>query len=54
MNVLSQVSGLTMQLALKTGSVMNVRPEEVVVALFRHTGMAVDKADLKIVRTELF
>lgn len=54
MEVLSQVSGLTVQLELKTGSAMNVRPEEVIEAFFRFNGMTVDKADLEIVRTELF
>ncbi len=54
LDVLSQVSGLTMQLELKTGSIMNVRPEDVVEAFFRHAGMVVDKADLQTIRTGLF
>ncbi|WP_347488066.1 TIGR03936 family radical SAM-associated protein [Desulfoscipio sp. XC116] len=54
LNVLSQVNGLTIQLDLKTGSTMNVRPEEAVDAFFRYTGMSIDKADLQIIRSGLF
>jgi len=54
LDLLSQVSGLTLQLELMTGSTMNVRPEDVVGAFFRHAGMTVDKADLQIIRTGLF
>ncbi|AGL02639.1 TIGR03936 family radical SAM-associated protein [Desulfoscipio gibsoniae] len=53
-DVLSQVNGLTIRLALKTGSIMNVRPEDVIVEFFRYTGITVNKADLQIIRTELF
>lgn len=54
LDVLSQVSGLTMQMKLKSGSAMNVRPEDVVEAFFHHAGMSVDKADLQIIRTGLY
>jgi len=54
LDVLSQVNGLTMQLELQTGSTLNVRPEDVVEAFFRHAGMVVVKADLQIIRTGLF
>ncbi len=54
LDVLSQINGLTIQLELKTGSILNVRPEDVVEAFFRHAGMTVDKADLQIIRTRLF
>lgn len=54
MDVLSQVTGLTMRLELKTGSAMNVRPEEVMGAFFRHLSMTVNREDLDIIRTELF
>lgn len=45
---------LTLQLRLKTGSVMNVRPEEAVEAFLRHAGLDVDRADLRVTRTGLF
>lgn len=54
MKLLSKVSGLTMELVLKTGSVMNVRPEEVLGAFFRYADLSMDISDLQISRTGLF
>jgi radical SAM-linked protein len=54
MKVQSRVRGLTVRLELKTGSAMNVRPEEAMAALFRHAGIPVDPVELEITRTKLF
>ncbi|SFR08251.1 TIGR03936 family radical SAM-associated protein [Desulfoscipio geothermicus] len=54
MEVQSRVCGLTMRLELKTGSAMNVRPEEAMTALFRHAGIPVDPVELEITRMKLF
>lgn len=54
LDVLEQASGLTMQMQLKSGSAMNVRPEDVMEAFFNHADITMDKADLKIIRTGLF
>lgn len=46
-------SGLTLNLELKAGSVINIRPEDALGALFKNAGMEIDKADFQITRTEL-
>ena len=52
--VISQEDGLTMRLELKTGGSINVRPTEVVAALFEQAGLQVDSADIQVTRTGLF
>ncbi|MBF7083706.1 DUF2344 domain-containing protein [Desulfallas sp. Bu1-1] len=54
LKMLSVDGDLILELRLKTGSAMNVRPEEAVEAFLRHAGLAVDRADLRITRTGLF
>ena len=46
-------SGLTFNLELKAGSVINIRPEDALGALFKNAGLEIDKADFQITRTSL-
>lgn len=46
-------SGLTLNLELKAGSVINIRPEDALDALFKNAGIETDKEDFQITRTAL-
>ena len=54
LEVLPGGDGLCLRMELKTGSVMNVRPAEVVMALLEHSNITADPADLQITRNGLF
>lgn len=54
MEMLPGGDGLTLRMELKAGSVMNVRPAEVITALLEHAGLDADPADAQVTRTGLY
>ena len=54
MEQLNQEENLTYRLVLKTGSALNVRPEDVMEAFFQYADEYAHKTDWLIIRTEMF